>query len=674
MAAYDWQIVLPVVSLCALVVVYHFREWMKAEDAESYRNIVVGLTVLSLANLAPLYASDGVFALVPFLNEPLFFSLVMWIAALTGLIFLSSGVAGFLPLAREHRLYNQKVIARLELLKEVEQLVGVETRPEAILCGIINRIANAYPLRAGAVFTWSENTHTLKHLASVNKPPIPTTFLEALSLDSERFARDPRHVLLKAATANGKLTAYDLPALILPVASNSTLYGTLLLWWHKGQPADDPSRMLLKLAAEIAARRIEANHSQDRVYCSGDYCRIASTISQLFSPETSVRSAFAAIARVLNHVLDSRTVTMIIKANDGSWHRLTGGPWEAVLYEKRVKYREISAIARQVMADGTPVYHRSCHSADLVRTGDGVHKGSLMALPIIRNEKTVGVVSLLSDRESAFDRHNIRLLVQTITSLGELSWLLGKEKVRDTAQRRQQLLRAFVRDAYRELSTQRIFEDVTRVVARGIEADIVRVSTFDRARRFLNSRGLVCRREPTTVPPKRASLLLDLLPVHRRLLDGQRTIVLDRNHGQPAMDDSEMLHMFGHSISSAMLVPVLHEDDIVGVVSVGRCQAGQFPEFSDADMTFIELVTAAASLAIRQARLDRKLLNRRSVPTLTPDMRSRVKSSLSGIVGSIEMIRAHGQSSDEPIEKYLEIIDRSARRLSETVEEPARQS
>ncbi len=674
MADYNWQIALPVVSLCALVVVYRFRNWMRAEDIEGYRNIVVGLTILSLANLAPLYAASGVFAMTPFLNDPLFFSLVTWITVLTGLIFLSSGVAGFLPLAREHRLYNQKVIARLELLKEIEQLVGVETRPEAILCGIVSHAANAYPLRAGAAFAWSEDKHTLTHLASVKKPPIPISFLEALSLDSERFSRDPRNVLLKAATANGKLAARDLPAMILPVASNSALYGALLFWWHKGQTADDPAKMLLKLAADIAARSIEANRSRDQASCNGVYCRIASTISQLFSPGMSIRSAFAGIARVINHGLESKTVTMIIKSNDGRWHRLTGGPSETLLYEKNLKPRDISAIARQVMTDSSPVYYRQCHSADLARTGEGVHKGSLMALPIISAGKAIGALSLLSDHESAFDKYSLRLLVQTVTSLGEFTWLLGKENARDMAQRRQQLMRAFIRDSYRELSTQRIFEDAARVVARGVEADIVRVSTFDRAGRFLNSRGLVCKREPTTVPPKRAALLIEMLPVHRRLLDGRRTIVFDTSQGAVAMDNNEMTHMFGYSLSSAILVPIAHEDDIVGVISVGRCTLEQPSGFSDNDITFVELVAATASLAIRQARLDRKLLSHRPASKQPSDMRSRVKSSLSGIVGSIEMIRSRAQGSDEPIEKYLEIIDRSARRLSEAVQEPGPRS
>jgi transcriptional regulator with GAF, ATPase, and Fis domain len=374
---------------------------------------------------------------------------------------------------------------------------------------------------------------------------------------------------------------------------------------------------------------------------------------------------------MINHVLQSTTVTLVLKDNNGAWHRLTGGRSASILHEKYVNYRNISPIARQVITEETPVYYRHCHSADLVRAGEGIRKGSLMALPIIRGQRTVGAVSLVSDHESAFDHYAVNLLALAVAGLGEFTWLLGREHKRDNSRRRQQLMRAFIRDSYRELSAQEIFEDVARVVARGVEGDIVRVSTFDRQHRFLNSRALSCKIDKTNLPPSRAPLLLELLPVHARLKDGRRTVVLALSDNQSLMDETEMIHMFGQAVSSVVLVPITHEDRIVGVISVARIKANEYPPFNETDTTFIELAASTASLAIRQASLDKKLLKSQARPKETTDIRTRVKSSLSGIVGSVEMIRSQGGGASESIDKYLGIIDRSARRLSESVNNSA---
>lgn len=304
----------------------------------------------------------------------------------------------------------------------------------------------------------------------------------------------------------------------------------------------------------------------------------------------------------------------------------------------------------------------------MTRAGRGIGEGSLLCLPIVRNGAAVGVLSLMSSRQSAFEQFDLDSLVQTAASLGELSWQLNREASREIAQRRQQLVRAFLRDAYSQLSSQEILEDLVRVASIGVENDVVRVSTFDRQRRFLNSRALAFKTSGERIPPERASLILDLLPVHKMLLDGRRIIVQSTQQGELAMSREEMSHMFGEPVSSAALVPIAHEGDVVGVISVGRSESSPVSVFDEFDTSYLEMIAATASLAIRQASLDRNVRRSRLNPPPKPEMRSQIKSSLSGIVGSVEMIRSRGNGQDDVTNKYLEIIDRSARRLGETVE------
>ncbi len=45
-------------------------------------------------------------------------------------------------------------------------------------------------------------------------------------------------------------------------------------------------------------------------------------------------------------------------------------------------------------------------------------------------------------------------------------------------------------------------------------------------------------------------------------------------------------------------------------------------------------------------------------------VRPAVRSSLSGIVGSLEMLQSSQAAQDEQVQRYLSIIDRSTRRMS----------
>jgi len=47
------------------------------------------------------------------------------------------------------------------------------------------------------------------------------------------------------------------------------------------------------------------------------------------------------------------------------------------------------------------------------------------------------------------------------------------------------------------------------------------------------------------------------------------------------------------------------------------------------------------------------------------DVKTRVRSSLTGILGSVEMIKSHPESTPEILDRYLSIIDQSARRINE---------
>ena len=125
--------IVPLIPLLALVAVLKLKRQVSAEGSSSYYQIISGLIILSVVSVAQTYYAQGLLASVPFLSEPVFNDLISWIATITGATFLVSGVTRWLPLSRAYRKYNRERVLKLEFVKKVEQLVGVETRLDEVL-------------------------------------------------------------------------------------------------------------------------------------------------------------------------------------------------------------------------------------------------------------------------------------------------------------------------------------------------------------------------------------------------------------------------------------------------------------------------------------------------------------------------------------------------------------
>jgi len=93
--------------------------------------------------------------------------------------------------------------------------------------------------------------------------------------------------------------------------------------------------------------------------------------------------------------------------------------------------------------------------------------------------------------------------------------------------------------------------------------------------------------------------------------------------------------------------------------------------------SFVEAVASTLSLVIALCVVRRRTFARptpQEVPAQDPEFKARLRSSLTGLLGSVEMLKTRlHEGEDASAERYLSIIDRSARRLDDFVkaEEPS---
>ncbi|MCK4460206.1 MAG: hypothetical protein KAW46_00290, partial [candidate division Zixibacteria bacterium] len=245
--------------LMSLVVVARLRNEIRTHDRESYNYLSGGLAVLAVVALMRIYGGIGLFAVVPFLSDPLFFKVLSWIGIITGATFVVSGVSTWLPLARSHRQYGQERIQRLELIKRVQQLAMVETRLTEIMSTTLDYMVQLPGFSWGAVYHCPTGSEPATLLTTSGGVDASAAALQQVEFSESDFHESGQNNMPRVTKAMQKLPqSMVAPSLILPLRCDNNIHGVFLLWTTAGGVSDnDEVRVNLKIAVDIISRKID---------------------------------------------------------------------------------------------------------------------------------------------------------------------------------------------------------------------------------------------------------------------------------------------------------------------------------------------------------------------------------------------------------------------------------
>jgi hypothetical protein len=170
-------------------------------------------------------------------------------------------------------------------------------------------------------------------------------------------------------------------------------------------------------------------------------------------------------------------------------------------------------------------------------------------------------------------------------------------------------------------------------------------------------------------------MVLSLMPLHRQIRDQGKVLLIGTDQNQ-TIEVAEASQAFFGEVQRAMLIPITVGRQVLAVISVAYAHWSDVSKNHRIDMLLTKSIAGALSLAI-QAELNRGSKRTKDerdqikVSLPTSQLRGQVNSSLSGILGSLEMIKAQQKSNDPGIDKYLSIIDKSAHRIHEYVTQPS---
>lgn len=635
----DWMIA--VFFLMALVLVRGFKAQIKADSTDSYDNIAGGLTILALTAVARLYSALGMFEGVPFLSETVFFDLAYWICVITGSTFIISGVANWLPLARYHRQYNRSRIEHLDLLRKVQQLVGVETRLDAVLATSLQYMTDQMSFVAGAVFKCSPVSGVLTLEATTREFPIDPQLLNQVQLDTSarRFHglgfRHNSDCLLRGLP--GEL---DRPGMTLPIMVGHRPVGFFLLWDNRGEEINSDDRLILRLVADVIARKIDMDRLVLQHQSGKRREAWAIRLQEAITSVTESRQRFAALSRILAERISFDNAALVSLDEVGKkMTRFSSGADGRVLVETGLPLPPGSSLtAAAVYAHQTVVYSDldDAHQpdrAEIITAGD---VKSLLAIPLPLGDRTSAVLILTSRQKAAFGPWIQRELqsLGSLLALVVLPEVVGNIKAREGA--RLEKLHRFSSIANSAESQPVIMETAAKMISDELNADLVRISFIDDTGSFLASRALVSTVPMTGMVPANGQMILSLMPLHEQVLNTGQVVLVDETTVETAMPGIERQQAFTEGIRSAFLVPAMVRDGAIGVISV----AGLKDE-----------------------------------PTITPGKQSRIfiQAIAGQLAASFERTTSRSQprvgavAMDDRLSRHQSIIDRSARRIDNAV-------
>lgn len=662
--------------LLALVVVARFREDIRIHDAESYRFLTAGLAVLSVVVLTRMFGGVGLFATVPLLSDPLFFKIVTWIGIIMGATFVVSGVSTWLPIARVNRRLGQDSMQRLELIKRVEQLVMVESRSPEVLCTALDYMVELAGVSWGAVYSCSTDDAHANLLSTSGGAASDVGALHQVEwTQDDVLGNDDLELSDRPNLARKLASLMPPPNLVLPLISGDRVYGAFLLWSGvEGALEENELRMNLKLAVDIITRQLDLDLQRSETAFAHRCRRFAQSLDEAMDPSLELKENFTAFVRLMSSQLQADHVSFAISSGGGLVRRLTIGTGGTLLDEVGLDLQVQASAIGQVFESGEPIFIGDSNEASalaqsgLAATG-GIH--SVLAIPVSRRGRRQAVLSIGSREAHAFDKRHQQLLQSVAPVFSDLIVADEHSQTLNEMRRRSSIVDSFLNELGATEDLQTAFCQAADLILAELKCSMVRIATYNHDGVFLRSRAVAHEKKVCPTTPPEGHMVMSLMPLHRQVRDQGKILLIGSDQAQTFTDAEESQAFFGE-VQSALLVPITVGNQVLAVIGVGSADKEVRCGYRRADILLTRSIAGALSLAIRAelnrgATRPRDESDRLRTSSSTSRLRGQVKSSLSGILGSLEMIKAQHESSGPQLDKYLSIIDKSAHRIHEHV-------
>jgi serine phosphatase RsbU (regulator of sigma subunit) len=260
-----------------------------------------------------------------------------------------------------------------------------------------------------------------------------------------------------------------------------------------------------------------------------------------------------------------------------------------------------TGIAEAIIESGRPLLLRSAlehqkygaHHVSSPGTKKDLNQ-SVLGVPIFKNDRPYGAVSIQSYTANAFDENDLRLL-QTMTN--SMNVALENARLFDETQQRNAelaIINSVQAGLASKLDVQAIYELVGDKIRTTFNAQVVSIDTYDRDVRILRGRYYF---EADRV---QAGATYPCFGFRKHVIENRQSIIINRDM-QHWIKEYENPVIQGVQPKSAIFIPMIVGRDAMGVISLQNND--QENAFTEADVRLLTTLANSMSIALENARL-----------------------------------------------------------------------
>ncbi len=418
-----------------------------------------------------------------------------------------------------------------------------------------------------------------------------------------------------------------------------------------------------KLLGVMAEQTLKADRNKWR----REYICVADKISRIFQLDSPMEKSISRMAKLLRKVIQFDYLSLAITDTSlENMQRISVGSGGNLLLSKEHSLPTRGTAVLEAIKTSRPLIHREIEDGKYMEENLLKAMGikSRLILPLSRyGALTFG--SLKTGNYQHKDAKWMNLIGSVLTNV-----LIDRE-MREMISKKDNLLmklKEITDETLVEKGNEKIFSDIARNITEQLPTSFCRISLLGKDRNNLNTIALEKIRDQGIKLKDENTHPLSLLPWHRMVLETGRTMLVNQEDPESLMPDEECEEIMSKDLRSGILVPIIKDQDQVGVLSVGEMRSWNRRPFGQEEVAFVKSLANQIPLI-----LEKNYRNSSSASNIGSEQGKRlnqlgfdINSSLSTIFGSVELLKSKKKNLDGETSKYLDVIEKGGQRIQKS--------
>jgi GAF domain-containing protein len=570
----------------------------------------------------------------------------------------------------------------MEFVKTARQIAAADTDIHAISERILTQAVERFEVQTAAVFLISQKKKDVQLAAASGISFVSRAELSQIAFHINAIQEAAHKDSLAADASIVSLPSrISMPDVVLPMTAGKKVVGVVVLWKNPAAIWNDEDVINLRLTADVIAKKIQSEHERMRDEFQDCCERMSRRLGSVVDSRSTLKENFARAAHVIRELSGIETLCLLAGTRETGMVRMMSGGGGTVLEER-------GSIAEMYRDQLHAMVHEPSGMKTVTATGVGQStfmpndEGQFLTVPLsgVRNGRAILTASIpVHKTNHAVAIELMKLAASSFTMMISDEQARNKERI---VNERIHTLKQLVDDAHPNANLVSVFRTCAIALVDSLGLHRAAISTVDRGAAHLVVRSVVGQQLRSRMTEIVASARLDLadLTAHNVAVDTGTLIHAPVGHGELSISHKEADQTMLTGSQAMTIIPIVIRGQVLALMTLGH--AHEIDEMSDGDLAFTSTVASLLGYAIETTLTIATLSKTRaqlSYPSVVSNHgrehsdsnTGRIKSALSGILGSMELIRTTGRDLDETTSRYLTIIEKSADKMRSYVEEDA---